>query len=160
MPGKLLAIYLNDHLAASTAGLELVKRARASNEGTDYGAFLTGLAKEIETDRRALVGIMEDLDVGRDHLKVLGGWAAEKAGRLKPNGQLRGYSPLSRLVELEGLTLGVAGKLSLWRALMDEAEREPRLDAARLERLAASAERQRDELEEHRRRAAREAFAS
>ena len=33
------------------------------------------------------------------------------------SGQLRGYSPLSRLDELELLKLGVAGKRRLWRAL-------------------------------------------
>ena len=44
-------------------------------------------------------------------------WIAEKAGRLKLNGQIRGYSPLSRLVELEGLEVGVTGKRSLWQAL-------------------------------------------
>jgi hypothetical protein len=36
---------------------------------------------------------------------------------LKLNGQLRGYSPLSRLDELELLQIGVAGKRRLWRAL-------------------------------------------
>ncbi len=54
---------------------------------------------------------MEKLQVKRDHLKVLAGWVAEKLGRLKPNGQLLGYSPLSRLVELEALALGITGKL-------------------------------------------------
>lgn len=41
----------------------------------------------------------------------------ERLGRLKLNGRLRGYSPLSRLVELELLQVGVAGKRRLWRAL-------------------------------------------
>ncbi len=39
------------------------------------------------------------------------------SGRLKPNGRLRGYSPLSRLDELELLQIGVVGKRRLWRAL-------------------------------------------
>jgi hypothetical protein len=38
---------------------------------------------------------------------------------LKPNGQLRGYSPLSRVVEFELLLLGITGKLRLWH-LLDE----------------------------------------
>ena len=41
---KLLGIYLNDHLAGSTVGVELAKRAMASNEGTHYGEVLTAMA--------------------------------------------------------------------------------------------------------------------
>ena len=84
----------------------------------------------------------------------------EKVGRLKPNGQLTGYSPLSRVVELEGLALGVTGKLGLWKALRELVDEEPRLDAAELDRLRERAERQQAELEEHRLRAAGEAFRS
>jgi hypothetical protein len=156
---KLLGIYLNDHLAGATAGLELVKRARGENEGTELGDVLAGLADEIDADRRALEGLMEDLEVGRDHPKVLAGWVAEKLGRLKPNGQILGYSPLSRLVELEGLALGIEGKLSLWRTLVELADEDDRLDRDYLSRLAERAARQRATVEEQRLRAAREAFA-
>jgi hypothetical protein len=83
---------------------------------------------------------------------------AEKAGRLKPNGQIRGYSPLSRIVELEALTLGVTGKLSLWRYLRELVDVEPRLDAPELDRLRERAERQLGLLEKHRSQAARAAF--
>jgi hypothetical protein len=156
---KLLGIYLNDHLAGSTAGLELVKRARGENEGSELGDVLAHLADEIEADRRALEGVMEDLEIGRDHPKVLAAWVAEKVGRLKPNGQILGYSPLSKLVELEGLALGIQGKLSLWRALIEIAAEDDRLDPDYLGRLAERAERQRDQVEQQRLLAAREAFA-
>ena len=36
---------------------------------------------------------------------------------MKLNGRLWGYSPLSRLDELELLQIGVAGKRRMWRAL-------------------------------------------
>ncbi len=157
---KLLGIYLNDHLAGSTAGLELAKRSAGSNKGTAYGAFLRKLAKEIQADREALQAIMKRLEVGEDIPKKVGAWTAEKLGRLKPNGQLTGYSPLSRVVELEGLTLGITGNLVLWTALRDLADDEPRLDAAELDRLRERAERQQHEMEEHRMRATREAFRS
>src|SRR3954471_13184248 len=106
----LLAIYLNDHLAGAPAGLELVRRARGTNAGTPLGDFLAGLAVEIEEDRNSLERIMERLGVGKDRLKVAAAWTAEKGGRLKLNGRLTGYSPLSRLVEVEGLMIGVWGK--------------------------------------------------
>lgn len=160
MDRKLLGIYLQDHHAGSTAGLELARRARGANQGTTYGDFLSGLTDEIEADRRALEGIMDDLGVSRDRAKVTLAWAGEKVGRLKPNGQLTGYSPLSRLIELEGLALGVTGKLALWRALSLVAEDEPNLDAAYVERLAERAKEQQRGIEGHRLQATRQAFGS
>jgi hypothetical protein len=157
---KLLGIYLNDHLAGSTAGIELVRRACSQNQGTDYGRFLAELTKEIDEDRAAFIEIMDTLGIRRDPAKVAGGWVLEKVGRLKLNGQLRGYSPLSRLVELEGLALGVTGKLAGWKALRLLADGEPALDAAALERLIKRAETQQRELEEHRLQATREAFGA
>jgi hypothetical protein len=157
---RLLGIYLNDHLAGSTIGLELARRARGSNQGSEYGAVLDRIAREIEEDREVLGELMRSLEIGRDRPKVLFGWVAEKVGRLKLNGRLLSYSPLSRLVELEALALGISGKLALWEALAEIAEEDPRLDAGELARLAERAARQRDEVLELRRRAARAALAS
>ena len=152
-----LGIYMNDHLGGATAGLELAKRARDQNEGTRLGAFLDRLVEEIAEDRQTLREFMEMIDVGPDHLKVVGGWIAEKVGRLKLNGRLLGYSPLSRVIELEALSLGVEGKRLLWVALLEA--HPDRFGADRLRDLIARAERQRSDLEEHRLRAQREAFA-
>jgi hypothetical protein len=154
---KLLGIYLNDHLAGSTVGAELCKRAAGSNRGTEYGDFLEGLCREIEEDRQTLRKVMDELEVGEDRLKVLVAFVAERAGRLKLNGRISGYSPLSRVVELEALALGVTGKLALWRALRDLDD--PRLAGIGLDELERRAERQQDQLEEHRVRAVREALA-
>ena len=60
---------------------------------------------------------MDRLAIRRSAVKPALGWLAEKLGRLKLNGQLHGYSPLSRVVELEGLCIGISGKIELWRAL-------------------------------------------
>jgi hypothetical protein len=144
----LLAIYLNDHLAGSTVGVELARRARGSNEGTGLGDFLVTLTAEIEEDRDTLQDVMEAVDAGRDRLKVTGAWAGEKLGRLKLNGSLLGYSPLSRVVEVEGLRLGVEGKACLWKMLRELAD--PRLSGFDFDALIVRAERQRDELELHR----------
>jgi hypothetical protein len=147
----LLATYLNDHLAGATAGRELARRSASSNRGSPLGQFLAVLAREIDEDRDALLALMGELQVGTDRIKVLGGWAAEKVGRLKPNGRLFSYSPLSRLLEVEGLTLGVRGKLALWQALELIQASEPALAKADLASLAQRAERQFSELERHRR---------
>jgi hypothetical protein len=154
----LLAIYLNDHLAGATAARELARRAAGRNQSTTYGPFLSELAEQIEEDRQALIDIMRALDAGVDRLKLSLGWGAEKLGRLKLNGRLLGYSPLSRLVELEGLSLGVRGKLALWRALEQLQPDEPRLAEVNLAALVRRAEQQLDQLESHRLSAAAEAL--
>jgi len=115
---RLLAIYLNDHLAGATGGVERARRARASNRDEDeFGEALARICTEIEADRETLVSLMDHLEIRRDPLKPAAAWALEKLGRLKLNGQLTGYSPLSRQMELEGLLIGIAGKEQMWRAL-------------------------------------------
>jgi hypothetical protein len=156
---KLLRIYLQDHLAGATGGVELARRARGANEGTPYGEPLAQLADDIDADRRSLESLMDDLGFGADRAKNVVFWVAEKAGRLKMNGQLTGYSPLSRMIELEGLITGVNGKRSLWLTLRDLAETDSDLDAERLGRLVERAEQQLETLHDLRARAGREAFA-
>jgi hypothetical protein len=155
---KYLATYLNDHFAGATGGLALARRAASENEGSELGDFLTELAAEIDADRETLREIMATLGVGADRTKIVAARVFERVGRLKPNAQLRGYSPLSPLVELEMLRLGIQGKLALWRALGEIAGALP-LDAERLSELAARAERQAADVEARRLEVARSALA-
>ena len=157
METKFIGIYLNDHLAGSVVGVELAKRAASNNEGSELGDFLAELARDIEADRDVLKAIMEHLGVSESRIKMPIAWATEKAGRLKPNGQMTGYSPLSRLIELEGLTLGVTGKLAPWRSL---AATRSDLGAFDVETLIERAEAQRDSLEARRVEAAKAAFGT
>jgi hypothetical protein len=146
---KYLATYLNDHLAGSTAGLELVKRAASENEGSPLGEFLSELEAEISEDREALEELMDSLGVGTDHKKIAAAWVGEKVGRLKPNAQLLGYSPLSPLVELEALSLAIEGKRLLWIAVQGIAA-EHGLAPERFADLAARASDQRSRVEQFR----------
>jgi hypothetical protein len=154
---RLLAIYLSDHLAGATGGVELARRARSSNRGTKLGEALEQICAEIEADRTTLERVMEQLGVKRNRPKVAGAWAAEKLGRLKLNGRLTGYSPLSRLVELELLHIGITGKIQLWQAL-DETQ-SAKLAQFDLPGLVKRAESQRARVERLRLDAGREAFA-
>ncbi len=157
---KYLAVYLNDHLAGAVVGHELAKRAAGSNEGTTYGTFLSELEHEIAEDRASLERIMERFEVKQDKLKATGAWVGEKLGRLKPNAHLTSYSPLSRVVELEALALGVTGKLALWRSLREVADTDERLDPEELDVLAQRAETQQKGLEEQRLRAVAETLTA
>jgi hypothetical protein len=98
--------------------VELARRLRSSNENdANLGEPLKEICAEIEADRETLKRLMDRLDIRRSRGKPAAAWAGEKLGRLKLNGQLTGYSPLSRLVELELLYIGISGKLRLWGAL-------------------------------------------
>ncbi len=144
---RLLAIYLNDHLAGATFGVELARRLRSSSEGeAELANPLTEICAEIEADRATLERVMERVDVRRDPFKPAAAWVAEKLGRLKLNGQLSGYSPLSLVIELEGLGIGITGKIRLWRALERSLGEE--LDDFDFGRLAERAARQRGTVEE------------
>jgi hypothetical protein len=155
----LLGIYLNDHLAGATGGVELVRRAARGCRDSETGGALDALAAEIAEDRATLLDIMAALGVSPRRYKVYAAWAGEKVGRLKFNGRLVGRSPLSTLVELEALRLGVEGKAAGWRTLRTLADHEPRLDQTRLDVLIDRARRQSQTLEELRVRTAAEIFA-
>jgi hypothetical protein len=160
MDEELLSIYLNDHLAGAIAGLEVAKRCRSSNEGNPFGTFLQRLTADIDEDRQTLEDVMDRLGFRRNPAKKAGAWLLEKVGRLKLNGRLVGYSDLSRLLELEGLAIGVEGKLSMWRSLSTTGATDQRLSGIDFEDLIARAERQRSGLEENRLEAARIAFGA
>jgi GGDEF domain-containing protein len=144
---RFLAIYLNDHLAGATLGVELARRLRSSNqEDAEFGEPLARLCAEIEGDRQALVHLMERLGVSRDPIKPVLAKAAERLGRLKLNGRIRGYSPLSRVLELEILSGMVGGKMQLWNAL--EQSFGESLDGFDFHDLAARADSQGQRLED------------
>jgi hypothetical protein len=154
--GDYIGTYLNDHLAGATVGRALSQRAADENRGTPVGSHLEKLHAEIVEDRQALMDVMGALDVGEDHLKTVAARIGERIGRLKPNGNLVSYSPLSRVVVLEGLAVGIHAKGALWRSLslLDD----PRLAAFDFEALYQRAQRQREEIEGYRADAARIAF--
>ena len=144
----LLGVYLNDHLAGATAGLQLARRAAGSAEpGSESATVRKGLVSEIAADRSALIKIMTTLGIKIRGYKMFAAWAGEKAGHLKFNGHLLTRSPLSDLEETEMLRLGVEGKAAGWRTLRAVAERDSRLDTGQLDELLARAARQSDELE-------------
>ena len=146
MTPRLLRIYLQDHHAASAGGVALARRAL----GPDHP-----VAKQIVRDRETLERVMRQLSVAPSAIKTRVVRVAEHAGRLKLNGTLFKRSPLSSVVELETLVVGVRGKEALWTALQ---KADIRLEDD-LEALAESARGQAAELEALRLRAAARAFS-
>ncbi|HEV2755447.1 MAG TPA: hypothetical protein VG318_06685 [Actinomycetota bacterium] len=114
---KYLSIYVNDHLAALTALRDVARRSARSNDGSELGAYLQRVASDLDGARNEVREIAGGLGIRRDPFKAAAAWAAEKLGRLKLNGHLLTYSPLSRVLELEGLEAGAAVETATWRAL-------------------------------------------
>jgi hypothetical protein len=118
---KLLRIYLNDHLAAATVATRLARRCLRSNRGTTLGRLLEELAGDLADDRRSLETLMVAQGVRRNRAKQAAAVVAERLGLLKLNGRIVHYSPLSRVLELEGLAGLAAFNGSLWRTLGNDA---------------------------------------
>jgi hypothetical protein len=156
---RLLRIYLRDHLAAAVGGAELARRTTRNNRGTPFASTLEHLAQEIEEDRRTLEELMRRLGFSADPIKQAVVWAFEKVARLKPNGRVLEYSPLSRLIEFEALGSGIEGKRSMWATLGHIADVDGRLRVVELAELERRAAGQRERLEAIRLEAARLAFA-
>ena len=147
---ELLAGYLSDHLAGAVAGSQRMHRLAQAERAAPDGPALTAVSHEIDEDRATLERVIAVADITPSRAKVAAGCVAEKVGLLKTNGRWLRRSPLTSLVELEALRMGVTGKVALWTALA-------RTSLARdfdFDALAARGRHQLDVLEDaHRRRA-------
>jgi hypothetical protein len=157
MDKRLLGIYLNDHLAGAAAASEVAGRSLHSNRHTALATDLQRLLNEIGEDRASLEGVMDRLGVSKSPVKTTAGRVLGQAGRLKLNGRLLRYSPLSRLEELETLAVGVEAKKAMWVALKRVRDQGEDLGVD-LDDLVARAQRQKRMLERRRLEAVAQAF--
>src|SRR4051812_4546400 len=117
MSHDLLAIYLTDHLAGATAGSRRMRRlAKAEGDAAD-STELSRVADEVEEDRSTLMSVVENAGVSPRWYKTAIASLGERVGLLKTNGAILHRSPLTSLVELEAMRMGVTAKLCLWGAL-------------------------------------------
>jgi hypothetical protein len=151
-----LAIYLHDHLAGSTFGIELLESLRDGHRDTDLGVFAATVLADIKEDQQVLQTIIDRVGKSGVDLKQATACLTEKASELK----LRRNDPggLGTLEALETLTLGIAGKLGLWRVLAVVATTDVRLRGNDFDKLIARAQEQHARVEEHRMAAARSVF--
>jgi hypothetical protein len=157
---SLLHIYLNDHRAAMSAERSLVRRMLGSNEGTPYHGSLQEIDGELAEEQRTLDEVAKALGVRRNVAKLALAVVGERIGRLKLNGSVRQYSPLSRVLELEGLQVAAAMRRALWTALSEVSGNEPTLSRFDFDRLRQRADEQIERLGPLHRQAARQAMGS
>jgi hypothetical protein len=158
MANEHLGTYLNDHLAGSVAAVELLEHLEAAHAGTEMARFFAELRTDIEADRQELKALMERLHISESRPRKATAWLAGKFTELKMRLDDGARGPLRLLESLEAISLGVAGKLALWRALRAAAEIAPQLREADYERLARRADEQRGRVEVRRIEAARAAL--
>lgn len=149
-----VATYLNDHLAGSTAALDLLEHLEAAHPGTEVAGVLAGLRADILADRGELEALIARLGVATSGVRQAVGWVAEKVARLKLRVDDPAGGPLRLLESVEAVAVGIHGKGSLWRALAAV----PALRGPDYDRLAARADEQRGRIEAVRLAAARDAL--
>ena len=117
---RYLPIYLRDHHAAGSAGARLARRVAENVNPEIVGQpGLSAISEEIAADLRTLEAIMAGEGVEPSRVKDAAAIAAGELGQLKSNGHLRRRSPLSDVIELETLMIGIKGKAALWKSLAE-----------------------------------------
>lgn len=128
---RLLGIYVDDHVALLVGGGELVRRSLRGAADPALRAFLETLLPELRDDQEAATRVACSVGRTPSRLKQRLVRLAEKGGRLKLNGALTSRSPLSNLVELEGIAAILGLSRARWRALEHAGPEAVRADAGR-----------------------------
>jgi hypothetical protein len=158
--GKLLNIYLNDHYLAANSGVALADRIAKALATTTFGDELARLAQEIRNDLSSLVDVMKQLGVPPQRWRAPLGIAAERLSRLKLNGHLFTRSPLSSVVELEGLLAGVEAKRCGWQTIRQIVESDGQTSKENLDALIEGSLKQTETLRLVRAWAVEQAFVA
>ena len=158
MADEHIATYLNDHLAGSTAALELLEHLQESHRGTPLETSLAQLRADITADREELKTLMARLSIDESSVRKASAWLAGQVTELKLRLDDSAGGPLRLLEALEALSLGIEGKRGLWLALSSAAESAPALRLVDYGVLISRAEDQRSRAEAMRLEAARAAL--
>jgi hypothetical protein len=112
-----LATYLNDHLAGAVAAVELLGHLERAHAGTPIAPTLADLRAESEADRVTLESLMKRLHVTESRPRKATAWLAERLAWLKLRLDDSGHGVFRLFESLEAVSLGIEGKLALWRTL-------------------------------------------
>jgi hypothetical protein len=149
MADEPLHVYLNDHLAGATAGVELVKQAAERHDG-EFGEFFAQLADELSGDYNTLTSLIDQMAARASGAKEVLAKAGAAVSDAKFSGESMDDPTFGTFLTLETLSIGVEGKLCMWKALKVVEHASPELTAANLDTLIERAQSQRDRLESKR----------
>lgn len=151
---RFLRSYLGDHIAVAAGVGGLARRMATAPRWEEHRVQLGRLVEVLGEDERDLQRVLTDRGIRPVRAVALLARFAELPGRLKANGRLVRSSPLTPLVELDGLRLGVAACMVPWRALVEVG-----VDPARAAAADARLRREHDALESLHSATATAAFA-
>lgn len=156
---KALAAYLDSHLVGSSMGVRMFNAAKRTWAGTDAGAALARIEREVAGERRELKQLMHALGYRRSWFKAVASRIGALVGRFNPVNPLRSGGGASGQLELELLQSALKGKECLWRTLLELARTRPELNRRRLAELLELVQRQQDTVAGIMRGTAPERFA-
>jgi hypothetical protein len=151
-----LATYMHDHLAGAAYALDLLEALEDHYKTEPLGQLAAKLYRDISSDRDTLQDVARRFGPGSNKLKEGAAWLSEKVSRIKV--QHSDPSGLGTFEALEFLELGIHGKLALWRALAQIANREKRLEGIDFANLMSRAQNQEALVEKFRLAAAESTF--
>lgn len=151
-----LATYLNDHLGGAEIAVQVLETMCEQHEDAKFREFAAALLPEIQKDDEVLRSIAKKIGHGPSAIKQAGGWFLEKLARLKLGHG--GSADFEMFESLELLSVGIQGKLCLWKALDSASRLDARLRAYDFETLISRAVQQYEQVEAERLNLAQKVF--
>jgi hypothetical protein len=151
-----LDTYLNDHMAGATAGTNLAKMAAEEHQTDEHGPFFSEIYAEISADKDTLEQLIGALGVEESASKTA---LAEVGSKLMgPKFTAGEDDELNAFVTIETLSIGVEGKVCMWKALKTVEADYPAFAEYDIDALLARATSQREKLEAQRQKIAPQAL--
>lgn len=141
-----LHVYLNDHLAGATAGVDLVKSAAERHDG-ELGEFFQQLSDEISGDYNTLTSLIDQLNAHGSGAKEALAKIGSEVSEAKFSGESIDDPEFGTFLTLETLSIGVEGKLCMWKALKVVEGEYAELGSFDIDTLIERAQSQRDRIE-------------
>ena len=151
-----LDTYLNDHMAGATAGTNLAQMASEEHQTDEHGPFFSEIYAEISADKDTLQQLIEALGVEESATKSALAEVGSKV--MAPKFTAGEDDALNAFVTLETLSIGVEGKVCMWKALKTVEADYPAFENFDVDALLARATSQREKIETQRQKMAPQAL--
>jgi hypothetical protein len=117
MNSAALTTYLNDHFAGSVAAIDLLDHLLERAPSPEAKRLFADIRAEVTQDQETLQAIIRRVGADESGWRKAGAWFSEKLARLKLKIDDSTDGNLHELEAVEALSLGILGKLALWRSL-------------------------------------------
>jgi hypothetical protein len=108
-----LGAYVHDHLAGAQFAVELLEDLKDHADDEGVRGLAAEILQQVQQDRETLQQFAIRIGEEPSALKEAAGWLAQKLSRIKLAPDRR----FGVFEAVESLSLGILGKLALWRAL-------------------------------------------